>query len=93
MSNGNSSAAIEQNGLLPAVAWVEIGYEDWSAVSQCKKYFLRVESINTNEWWWNVSYLSEDIGGIWFEDDIPATLEDAKSRAEKCYYAHLQSKQ
>ena len=85
--------------MLPAVAWQEIGEDDYMAVSKCGEYLLRAESINDNQWWWEVSKRTDkaddkwlqswEIGGFWWHEETPTTKEEALRLAEKCYHDDL----
>ena len=71
------------------VSWQEIGADDFTAISECKKYFFRAEQMNENMWWWSVEHLSETIGGSAFSSEVVGTKEDAFRLAEKSYREHL----
>lgn len=87
-SNVTADAGIEQSPMLPAVVWVEIGADDFSAMSECKRYNLRIEDMGFF-WWWSVDILGTEIGGSAFTDEISRSKKQAMALAEKCYYAHL----
>lgn len=42
------------NAMLPAVAWQEIGADDFAATSICKRYYFRAEQMDKKQWWWSV---------------------------------------
>ena len=86
-------AQMPQNPLLPAVAWQEIGADDFAATSGCKRYYFRAEQMDKKLWWWSVDCLSELIGDSWQSDVVAKTKKDAFSLAEKCYHTHLRSNQ
>ena len=88
-----SPAQMPQNPLLPAVAWQEIGADDFAATSVCKRYYFRAEQMDKKLWWWSVDYLSELIEDSWQSDVVAKTKQDAFSLAEKCYHTHLRSTQ
>lgn len=81
------------NAMLPAVAWQEIGADDFAATSICKRYYFRAEQMDKKQWWWSVDCLSELIGDSWQSDIVAETKQQAFGLAERCYHAHLQSKQ
>ena len=69
------------------ISWQEIGADDYTAISQCKKYFFRAEDMG-DYWWWSAEYLSETIGGSAFSYEVARTKEDAFRLAEKSYREH-----
>lgn len=82
------SAAIDGNTMLPAVAWVEIGADDFSAISACKRYYFRCEDMGSY-WWWCVDFMGKEIGASYFSDKPAKTRAQAMALAEQCYLAHL----
>jgi hypothetical protein len=70
------------------INWQEIGADDFSAMSPCKKYFLRAEYMG-NYWWWCVYYKGETISNSMFSGEPATTKKQALKAAEKCYKKHV----
>lgn len=51
-------------------------------------YYLRAEMMDRGVWWWNVSYLGEDIDGSAWDTEVPTTGKAAMAKCEDAMDAH-----
>lgn len=71
------------------VKWQQIAEDDFKA--EVGDYLLRVERLHTDSVWWEVNYLGEVIGGMWWDETRTGLIKEAKRRAVNCMKEHLKN--